>query len=172
MEIKDETREMEEDYTEERQEDIFFTLLSGKTVTEKIETSRGAFTVKFPKQKDIIAIDRRIAFMRGGIPAESFDAVGNFNLQKVATLDVMVEGGPRWFDNLRERNRNWSWGEVPDAGFVDEVYAKAYEFRLNVQGKFGKNEEEAHSAVPDGEDVQAPVGDGLFSGVAAKSGGV
>ena len=106
MEITDEIKN--EEYSEEKQNDIFYTLLSGKTYKETVETSRGNFVLKFPKQKDVMQIDRRVALMRGGVPAESFDAIANFNLQKVATLDVMVESGPKWYDNLKSKNPNFS----------------------------------------------------------------
>lgn len=167
MELTDEIKT--EEYSQEKQNDIFYTLLSGKTFTEEIETSRGKFRVKFPKQKDIMQIDRRVALMRGGIPAESFDAIANFNLQKVATLDVMVESGPKWFDNLKSKNPNFSWGDMPDGNFVDEVYSKAYSFRAEVQRKFGGDEDKATDGVSDGEDVPTDVDNGVFSGVAGKS---
>ena len=130
--------------------------MSGKTYKETVETSRGNFVLKFPKQKDVMQIDRRVALMRGGVPAESFDAIANFNLQKVATLDVMVESGPKWYDNLKSKNPNFSWGDMPDGNFIDEVYSKAYTFR-------------AADKVSDGEGVPADVDNGLFSGVAGKS---
>lgn len=167
MEITDEIKN--EEYSEEKQNDIFYTLLSGKTYKETVETSRGNFVLKFPKQKDVMQIDRRVALMRGGVPAESFDAIANFNLQKVATLDVMVESGPKWYDNLKSKNPNFSWGDMPDGNFIDEVYSKAYTFRAEVQRKLGGDEEKTADKVSDGESVQADVDNGLFSGVAGKS---
>lgn len=167
MEITDEIKN--EEYSEEKQNDIFYTLLSGKTYKETVETSRGNFVLKFPKQKDVMQIDRRVALMRGGVPAESFDAIANFNLQKVATLDVMVESGPKWYDNLKSKNPNFSWGDMPDGNFIDEVYSKAYTFRAEVQRKLGGDEEKTADKVSDGESVPADVGNGLFSGVAGKS---
>lgn len=167
MEITDEIKN--EEYSEEKQNDIFYTLLSGKTYKETVETSRGNFVLKFPKQKDVMQIDRRVALMRGGVPAESFDAIANFNLQKVATLDVMVESGPKWYDNLKSKNPNFSWGDMPDGNFIDEVYSKAYTFRAEVQRKLGGDEEKTADKVSDGEGVPADVDNGLFSGVAGKS---
>ena len=136
---------------------------------ETVETSRGNFVLKFPKQKDVMQIDRRVALMRGGVPAESFDAIANFNLQKVATLDVMVESGPKWYDNLKSKNPNFSWGDMPDGNFIDEVYSKAYTFRAEVQRKLGGDEEKTADKVSDGESVPTDVDNGLFSGVAGKS---
>ena len=167
MELTDEIKN--EEYSQEKQNDIFYTLLSGKTYKETVETSRGNFVLKFPKHKDVMQIDRRVALMRGGVPAESFDAIANFNLQKVATLDVMVESGPKWYDNLKSKNPNFSWGDMPDSNFIDEVCSKAYSFRAEVQRKLGGNEEKTADKVSDGEGVPADVGNGLFSGVAGKS---
>ncbi len=167
MEITDEIKN--EEYSQEKQNDIFYTLLSGKTYKETVETSRGEFVLKFPKQKDVMQIDRRVALMRGGVPAESFDAIANFNLQKVATLDVMVESGPKWFDNLKSKNPNFSWGDMPDGNFIDEVYSKAYTFRAEVQRKLIGDEEKTADTVSDGESVPADVDNGLFSGVTGKS---
>lgn len=167
MEITDEIKN--EEYSEEKQNDIFYTLLSGKTYKETVETSRGNFVLKFPKQKDVMQIDRRVALMRGGVPAESFDAIANFNLQKVASLDVMVESGPKWFDNLKSKNPNFSWGDMPDGNFIDEVYSKAYTFRAEVQRKLIRDEEKTADKVSDGEGVPADVDNGLFSGVTGKS---
>ena len=103
MEITEEIKQ-DETLMEEKRRDIFYTLLNGKTVTEKIETSRGEFVVKFPKQKDIMQVERRAALMRGGIPAESFDRNANFDFQKVAFLDVVVESGPDWFNSAKKKN--------------------------------------------------------------------
>ena len=156
-----------EAFDDDRQEDIFFSLLNGKTVKETIETSRGKFVVKFPKQKDLMYIDRRIAAMRGGLPAHSFDDMANFAMQKVAYLDVVIESGEPWFNKIKEKNNSFSWGDMPDTDFIDEVYVKAWSFRLKVQGNFKGDEGKADRRTPVKEDIQETVGDGLFSGVAA-----
>lgn len=169
MEITEEIKNQDV-FDDKRQEDIFYALLNGKTVKETIETSRGKFVVKFPKQKDLLAIDRRVAIMRGGIPAANFDENANFNLQKVAFLDVVVESGENWFNKLKENN-NFSWGDMPDVDFIDEVYIKAWTFRSEVQDKFKRNEGKPDSGTVVSEDVQDSVGDGLFSGVAASTKG-
>lgn len=167
MEITEEIKT--ETFGEEKRDDIFYTLLCGKTVRDTVETSRGKFVVKFPKQKDLLAIDRRIAAMRGGIPAVSFDDIANFAMQKVAYLDVCVESGEDWFNNLKKDNPHFSWGEMPDVNFIDEVYIKAYTFRSKVQSQFERNEEKAAGGNPDAESVFEDVGNGLFSGVAASA---
>lgn len=100
MEITEEIKQADV-FDDEKQEDIFYALLNGKTVKETIETSRGKFVVKFPKQKDLMFIDRKIAAMRGGLPASSFDDMANFAMQKVAYLDVVIESGENWFNNIK-----------------------------------------------------------------------
>ena len=151
----------------EEDRDIFFALISGKTVTEEVETSRGTFTVKFPKQKDLLYIDRRVAAMRAGLPASAFDASSTFSMQKTAFLDAVIESGPDWFNKLKKKSPSFTWEEVPDADFIDEVYVKAWEFREKVQGKFRQDKEAGAAGASDGEELSSPVADGLFSGVAA-----
>ena len=167
MEISDEIKQ-EEVFDEAKQEDIFYSLLNGKTVKETIETSRGKFVVKFPKQKDLLAVDRRVAYMRGGIPAMNFDEAANFALQKIAYLDVVVESGEAWFNNLK-KNKNFTWGDMPDVNFTDEVYVKAWSFRNQVQTLFTENEANTNRATAEQADVSETVGDGLFSDVAASA---
>lgn len=167
MELTDEI-EQQEVFDEAKQEDIFYSLLNGKTVKETIETSRGKFVVKFPKQKDLLAVDRRVAYMRGGIPAMNFDEAANFALQKIAYLDVVVESGEAWFNNLK-KNKNFTWGDMPDVNFIDEVYVKAWSFRNQVQTLFTENEANTNRAAAEQADVSETVGDGLFSDVAASA---
>lgn len=167
MEITEEI-EQEKVFDEEKQEDIFYSLLNGKTVKETIETSRGKFVVKFPKQKDLLAIDRRVAYMRGGIPALNFDEAANFALQKVAYLDVVIESGDAWFNNLK-KNKNFTWGDMPDVNFIDEVYVKAWSFRNQVQALFTENATDADRTVSKQKDIPETVGDGLFSDVAGSA---
>jgi hypothetical protein len=174
MEITEEINLEEKDRpSEEKKGDIFFSMLNGKTVKETVNTSRGDFIFKFPKQKDLIAISRIAAFMRSGIPAANFDAGGDYEIQKCATLDVMVESGPQWFNQARKKDPNFSWGSVPDAGFVDEVYAKALSFRQRVQNRLKGIEENSDGGAS--EDISGGVsenmGDGVFSGVAGKATG-
>lgn len=163
LEITDEIKQ-DDSMTADEQDDLFYTLLSGKTVKKTIETSRGNFVVKFPKQKDLLAVDKRVCMMREGIPATAFDASANFNLQKVAFLDVVVESGDKWFNNLKKQNE-FSWRDMPDEDFVNEVYVKAWSFRQEVQAKLRGNETETDNGTTDEADVSAPVDDGLFSGV-------
>jgi len=159
----------EEPLSEGQKEDIFFTLLNGQTIKDTIQTSRGEFVVKFPKQNDMITIARGAAIMRTGIPAGNFDGTGEYEIQKIATLDVMVDSGPAWFNKLK-KDANFSWRNMPDANFVDEVYAKALSFRQEIQAELrgitpnrdrGDTEKVSEGVPPN-------VGGNLFSGIAGK----
>ncbi|GHU10569.1 hypothetical protein FACS1894151_10040 [Spirochaetia bacterium] len=160
------TEEIREEGDTENTDDLFFQLLNGKTVREKITASRGEFTVKFPKEKDIERIGILVAQRRMGVPAASFDTNTENSIYKCVVLDVIVEGGPAWYENAKKKNANFSWRDMPDTDFIDEVYALAYSFRQTVQAKFKRPDK-----TPDGgngrESVEEDVGDGLFSGIAS-----
>ncbi|GHV92006.1 hypothetical protein AGMMS50268_25090 [Spirochaetia bacterium] len=163
MEVTEEIREEED---AENSDDLFFQLLNGKTVREKIPTTRGEFTVKFPKEKDIERIGIITAQRRMGIPAASFDINAENSIYKCAVLDVIVESGPRWYENAKKKNENFSWRDMPDADFINEVYALAYSFRQTVQAKLKRPDKTP--AGGDGQPgVETDVGDGVFSGVAS-----
>jgi hypothetical protein len=172
MKITDEISRENETLDAEKEGDLFFAMLNGKTVEDTVSTSKGDFVVKFPKQKDVISIARTAAFLRSGIPASHFDSAGDYEIQKIAALDVMVESGPAWFEKIK-KSPNFSWRYVPDAYFVDEVYAKALSFRQEIQEQLRGTKkpkpqnpsEEASGGLP------ADVGDGLFQGVAVTSAG-
>jgi hypothetical protein len=164
------TEEIKQDKSEplpeEKKDDLFFAMLNGNTVEDTITTSRGDFVVKFPKQSDLITIARLAAFMRAGIPAGNFDSSGEYEIQKCATLDVIVDTGPAWF-NKAKKAPNFSWRNMPDASFVDEVYAKALSFRQKVQAELRGIEGVADNGTPEeeAEAVPADVGGGVFSGI-------
>jgi hypothetical protein len=164
MEVTEEIKE--ENDTSENSDDLFFQLLYGKTIQEKIKTSRGEFIAKFPKEKDIERIGILVAQRRMGIPAASFDASTENSIYKCAVLDVMVDKGPVWFEKAKEKIKNFSWRDMPDADFVDEVYALAYSFRQTVQGKFKRPDKQPVGG-NERESVETPVDDGLFSEVAS-----
>lgn len=166
MEIVKEINHEETDRLELNEDDLFYKLLTGETVQDTIHTSRGDFVVKYPKQKDLMYIDRRAAAMRGGLPAESFDAAAAFSIQKIAFLDVVIVSGEKWFEAVKKKNSSFSWAEVPDVTFIDEVYTKAWLFRSSVQAKLQKKDKAADPGTSDNADVQSAVGDGLFDGVA------
>ena len=107
--------------------------------------------------------------MRGGLPASAFDATTEYEIQKCATLDVMISSGPVWFKKLKEKNQNFSWRDVPDPNFVDEVYAKALRFRQEIQTEL-TGTKKAFSNRADTEvsvGVSADVADGVFSDVSS-----
>jgi hypothetical protein len=162
MEVTDEIREEKD--TLENSDDLFFQLLNGKTIQEKLKTSRGEFTAKFPKEKDIERIGILVAQRRMGITAASFDISTENSIYKCAVLDVMVESGPAWFENAKKKIKNFSWRDMPDANFIDEVYDLAYSFRQTVQGKFKRPDKEA-AGKDEREGVETSMDDGLFSEV-------
>jgi len=163
------TKEIEQERTEamseQKQGDLFFAMLKGNTVQETVTTSRGEFIIKFPKQSDIITIARMAAFMRAGISARDFDATGEYEIQKCATLDLIVTSGPAWFNKIKE-NPDFSWRDMPDANFTDEVYAKALSFRQDVQAELRGIERDANNGIDEkgSEAIPSNVGSGLFSG--------
>jgi hypothetical protein len=167
MEVTAEIKEGEES---ENMDELFFQLLNGKTVHEKIPTSRGEFTVKFPKEKDIERIGILVAQRRMGVPAASFDLNTENSIYKCVVLDVIVEGGPAWYENAKKKNANFSWRDMPDTDFIEEVYTLAYSFRQKVQAKF-KQPDKAPAGGNGQPGVENDVGDGLFSEVASPSKG-
>jgi hypothetical protein len=87
------TQDRVEKLTEERRDDFFTKLVMGKDVTEEVETSKGIFTVKYPKSKDLLAIGRIMALRRNYKPVESFDPESEMILifTKVLTHDILIE---------------------------------------------------------------------------------
>ncbi len=158
-----------ETLSEEKKDVLFFNMLKGQTVKETVNTSKGDFVIKFPKQGDLITIARVAAFMRNGIPAANFDNSGEYEIQKCAALDVTVESGPAWFNKIK-KDPNFSWRNMPDAHFVDEMYAKALSFRAAVQERLrGIQEDGPEDTVEEvSGGVSDDVDDGVFSGVAGK----
>jgi len=161
----------EQEKGNEKRDKYFFAMLNGEPVTDTIKTSRGDFIAKFPQQKDVISIGRIAAYMRSGIPAANFDVAADYEIQKVATLDVMITSGPVWFENARKKNKNFSWRDVPDARFVDEVYAKALQFRQGIQEDIAGDQENApeNHAGENAGGVPSDVGDGVFQGASGSA---
>jgi len=79
---------------DEKIDDLFSLMINGKPVTANIKTSRGDFKAKYPKQNGFITIGRLAALMRGGMPPSAIDASVEYEIQKCATLDIMIIGGP------------------------------------------------------------------------------
>ena len=147
---------------------MFNSIVMGKDVTEKISTSRGEFKVKYPRARDIQQIGRLQALRLNGIPFECFDRNALALIQEIATLDVVVLEGPAWYENAKKESVNFSWSDIPLQSFIQEVYAKAYEFRLKVQKHLeldNKNGNTEMDSVSDNEDNGSP---GLFDGISTK----
>jgi hypothetical protein len=134
-------------------------LVTGKDVTENVETARGTFTVKFQKYQDSMAIGKLMAFRRNGIPISSFDAVAEKINLVASTLDVVVVDGPEWYTQAKAENENFSFMEVPDDELL-ELYLKAYSFRTEVREILGKKTKPAPERVPAGRGDEAPVAGG------------
>ena len=148
--------------------DMFNSIVMGKDVTETIKTSRGDFKIKYPRARDIQAIGRLQALRLNGIPFECFDRNALALIQEIATLDVVVLEGPAWFENAKKENVNFSWSDIPLQSYIQEVYAKAYEFRLKVQKLLESNDKNGNTemdSVSDNENNGSP---GLFDNISSK----
>jgi hypothetical protein len=96
------TAKKAEELAGEERDDLFTKMVTGKDVTEEIDTGRGIFTVKYPKPKDMIAIGKIAAYRRNYKPAEAFDAASENDNIMTATLDVVVVSGPEWYENAKK----------------------------------------------------------------------
>lgn len=148
--------------------DMFNSIVMGKDVTEKIKTSRGDFKVKYPRARDLQQIGRLQALRLNGIPFECFDRNALALIQEVATLDVVVLEGPAWYENAKKENVNFSWADIPVQSYIQEVYAKAYEFRLKVQKLLESNDKNGNSEMDSVSDVEDNGGPGLFDGISSE----
>lgn len=146
-------------------EDLFISLLMGKDATGTVETKYGVFTVKYPKEKDKIAIGRLMSINRGGLPAASFDIeTENRNLM-CSTLNVVVTAVPPAWEKIKKEKPNWSFEEVPDDAFLMELYRKAGEFRDEVQRRISAEKESTAVRVPAGESISPSMETGAFDGL-------
>ena len=153
---------------EPKRVDMFNSIVMGKDVTEIIKTSRGDFKVKFPRARDIQQIGRLQALRLNGIAIECFDRNVLALIQEIATLDVVILEGPHWYENAKKENVNFSWLDIPSQAYIQEVYAKAYEFRLKVQKQLESNDKEGNTemaAVSDNEDNGSS---GLFDKISSE----
>ena len=148
--------------------DMFNSIVMGKDVTEKIKTSRGDFKVKYPRARDLQQIGRLQALRLNGIPFECFDRNALALIQEVATLDVVVLEGPAWYENAKKENVNFSWADIPIQSYIQEVYAKAYEFRLKVQKLLESNDKNGNSEMDSVSDVEDNGSPGLFDGLSSE----
>ena len=153
---------------EDQRTSMFNSIVMRKDVTEKIKTSRGDFKVKFPRARDIQNIGRLQALRLNGIPIECFDKNVLALIQEIATLDVVVLEGPAWYENAKKENVNFSWLDIPSQAYIQEVYAKAYEFRLKVQKLIESNNKEGDKGMDSVSDVEDNGSPGLFDGISSE----
>jgi hypothetical protein len=156
------TRERVDMLAEEQKDEFFAKLVMGKDVTEEVETSKGIFTVKYPKLKDLLAIGRIMSFRRNYKPVESFDAETEMINTMASTLDIMVTAGPKWYEDAKKLNMNFSFLEVPSREFLAELYGKAYSFREKVEPRFNQAEGSADQRIPAETGDDGPVDGGAF----------
>jgi hypothetical protein len=147
-------------------EDVFTQMVMGKDVIGDVETSRGKFTVKYPKYKESGAIGRLMAIRRNGIPAACFDAVAEKVSLVTSTLDILIVSGPEWYESAKKNNENFTFAEVPDDEFLEELYLKAYTFRTEVRENFSKREKPDDSRVPAAANAKDTVAGRSSEGIA------
>jgi hypothetical protein len=164
------TREQAERLTEEQRDDLFTKLVKGKDATEEVETRQGKFTVKYPKAEDLIIIGKIAASRRNYRPVEGFDAETEMVNMMVSTLDVVVVSGPKWFEDAKKANANFSFMEVPSRAFLAELYGKAYSFREKVERRLNEAEGSADSRIPSEKGDDGPVDGGAFGGSLQRAG--
>lgn len=169
MQIVDRIEKKEETLTEKQENELFYQLVRGKDITESIETKRGSFVVKFPKEKDLIKVGRLCALRRSGIAASNYDAATDQNIYITSFLDIVVLSGPAWYENAKKENDKFSWEEMPDIDFVNDVYMKAYTFRGKVQKLLGAENKAGSDAEPGDKNVPDSVQGGLFEGISSDS---
>ena len=150
---------------DEQRVNLFNSIVMGKDVTETIKTSRGDFKVKYPRARDIQHIGRLQALRLNGIAIDCFDRNILALIQEIATLDVVVVEGPDWYENAKKENVNFSWLDIPSQAYIQEVYAKAYEFRLKVQKLIESDGKEGNKELDSVSNTKDNGGPGLFDDV-------
>jgi hypothetical protein len=162
------TQERAEKLTEEQRDDFFTKLVMGKDVTEEVETGKGTFLIKYPKSRDLITIGKIAATRRNFKPIEGFDAETEMVNVMASTLDVVVVSGPKWFEDAKKANLNFSFLEVPSRVFLAELYGKAYSFREKVEQRLNQAEESDDRRVPPEAGNDDPVDGGAFGGLSSE----
>jgi len=165
-----ETQERVEKLTEEQKDDLFTKLITGKDVTEEIETSKGKFVVKYSKTADLLAIGKIAAYRRNYRPPECFDTETEMINMMASTLDIVVVSGPKWFEDVKTVNKNFSFLEVPSRAFLSELYGKAYSFREEVELRLDPPQGSGDKPVSAKESDDDTVGSGAFEALSGESG--
>jgi hypothetical protein len=153
---------------EEQKDDLFTQLIMGKDYVEEIETSRGNFTVKFARAADDLAIGKIAAVRRNFRPVEGFDDGAEMTNIMASTLDVVVVSGPKWFEDAKKLNKNFTFLEVPSRTFIAELYGKAYSFRDKIEKSLNEEGEPANQGVPSEPGGNGAMGDGAFEGLSSE----
>jgi len=172
MEVVDrvETQERVEKLTEEQKDDLFTKLILGKDVTETVETSKGKFVIKYPKTADLLAIGKIAAYRRNYRPPECFDAETEMINIMTSTLDLVVVSGPKWFEDAKTVNKNFSFLEVPSRAFLSELYGKAYSFREEVELRLDPPQRSDNKPISAENGNDDAVDGGAFEGLSGKQG--
>jgi hypothetical protein len=164
------TNKQVEQLTEEQRDDLFTQMIMGKDVTEEVETSKGRFVIKYPKNADHLTIGKISAARRNYKPIESFNVETEMINIMASTLDVMVVSGPKWFMDAKKLNSNFSFLEVPSRAFLSELYVKAHSFRDEVEQRLDKGEEPSSKRVPSAKSADDPVDGGAFGNLTNEPG--
>lgn len=168
MKVKKEIKVNEDEtLSKEKVDDLFLKLVRGNDVTEQIETSRGSFEVKYPKQKDFIRIGRIIAYKHNGLNANCFDVETEATIKATAYLDVCVVDGPAWYKNAKKEKESWNWEDVPDVQFLTELYIKAQTFRKKVEESFRKDKDGKANELSITNGNDSDVHRGIFDGLSS-----
>ena len=149
--------------------DLFTNIVLGKEVTEEIETTKGKFKVKFPRARDLESIGRILGHRLNGVSVQSIDPFVYNLMQQIASLDILVLEGPSWYENAKNEGKLTSWGDMPSDMFIQEVYAKAYEFRKKVQEQLEADNKETDREVATNESTDLSTDSGLFEGISSES---
>ncbi len=140
-------------------QDILELILKGERITEIVSTKRGKFVLAFPLPKDIRLIEADIARMLEGLPQNSFsgDAIRSF--RAYATLDRIVIEGPEWWHELESAE------DCPDDELIGVLYRRYLQLYRETQKSISKSGFRGNSEIGKARVKNAPVGDGLFSGI-------
>jgi hypothetical protein len=142
--------------------DVFAALLEGKPVTTKVETNRGTFVMKFPDENDKKQIRIQIADEKMGRPDESFSWQDRQEMSNIATLNVLIVGGPAWWETKMKKR----WNGYPEPTLMQELLARGRLFRRQVEHDIASSGYGRSVAGGAGDNADTSVGNGTFSGLA------
>lgn len=162
---KIETENKIEELNKSETTDLFRSIVMGLDVTEWIDTSKGKFKVKFPRARDLEAAGKLTALRLNGIPANSFDRNIYDFIENIAYLDVCIIDFPDWWKLAKKENPNFGWQDIPSDEFIMEVYAKAYNFRNEIQSKINGDKKETNKGVDSVTSADTSSEPGLFDGL-------